>query len=67
MEVIGDMLCWRHRLKLYQAAFGSLMDLTGKMYVPWAKRIFAEAKLCRRCSERRKKKYGSDPYRTNFM
>lgn len=43
-------LCWRHWLRLYVAAFGGLLDLTGRTYPREARGILADARTCPRCT-----------------
>lgn len=42
-------LCWRHNVRLYAVAFGSLLDLTGRMYLRRATPIMLDARHCPNC------------------
>lgn len=49
---IRRRLCLRHTVDLYSAAFGSLLDLTGRSYAKWSVRVLNEARACERCLRR---------------
>lgn len=42
-------LCWRHSLRLFWAAWSTLLDLSGKVYMRWSRKILADAHQCERC------------------
>lgn len=52
---LGRILCWKHTGLLYEAAFGSLLDLTGRMYVRRSKAVFEASRECPKCLELREK------------
>lgn len=42
-------MCLRHTFDLYLAAFGSLLDLTGKQYLRASRRILNRVRRCPKC------------------
>ena len=42
-------LCWRHYLSLYSLAFGSLLDLSGRMWTRGLVRLTESAYECSTC------------------
>lgn len=45
-------LCWRHETRLILVAFGSLLDLTGKIYPKAGMLVLGQARDCKRCQRK---------------
>lgn len=46
-------LCWRHQLALFWAAWGNLLDLTGRKYALAGNEVLWRAHKCSQCSYRK--------------
>lgn len=42
-------LCWRHNVRMFFAAFGTLLDLSGRHYPVFARRVLDDARRCPNC------------------
>jgi hypothetical protein len=49
----ASYMCWRHQARLFWAAWGSLLDLSGREYPRLARIIHAQARDCERCTRGR--------------
>ena len=45
-------MCWRHSLRLFFAAYGSLLDITGRSYLRFSRRVLDDAVDCEACHDR---------------
>ena len=45
-------LCWRHYLSLYSLAFGSLLDLSGRMWTRGLDRLTEKTHQCPACERK---------------
>ena len=48
-----SLMCARHQWRLFLAAYGSLLDLTGRSYARFSRVVFADARECARCQARK--------------
>ena len=42
-------MCRRHSVQLFVAAFGTLLDLSGRLYMKRSRAILDEARKCPKC------------------
>jgi hypothetical protein len=42
-------LCWRHSFRLHVLAFGTLLDISGRLYPRLARKVFDDAHKCPDC------------------
>lgn len=45
-------LCARHSFRLFLNAFGTLLDLSGKLYPKWSAETLSSARECEACQRR---------------